>query len=111
MRALIERIRAEGVHLGGGILKVDSIINHQLDPDLMSAMGLAFAKCFADLRDRPHPHGGDFRHCAGFDGGQGDKCAGGLRAETEAHHDVRSGISGDGAKPHQRRRDDAAGFG
>ena len=50
MRALIERIRAEGVHLGGGILKVDSIINHQLDPDLMSAMGLAFAECFADLR-------------------------------------------------------------
>ena len=49
MRALIERIRAEGVHLGGGILKVDSIINHQLDPDLMIAAGAAFAERFADL--------------------------------------------------------------
>jgi xanthine phosphoribosyltransferase len=47
MKALIERIRAEGVHLGGGILKVDSIINHQLDPSLMANMGAAFAERFA----------------------------------------------------------------
>ena len=47
MQALIERIRAEGVHLGDGILKVDSIINHQLDPCLMANMGAAFAKRFA----------------------------------------------------------------
>lgn len=46
MKALIERIRAEGVHLGGGILKVDSIINHQLDPSLMANMGAAFAARF-----------------------------------------------------------------
>lgn len=46
MKALIERIRAEGVHLGGGILKVDSIINHQLDPALMANMGAAFAARF-----------------------------------------------------------------
>ena len=46
MKALIERIRAEGVHLGGGILKVDSIINHQLDPSLMANMGAAFAERF-----------------------------------------------------------------
>ncbi len=47
MKALIERIRAEGLHLGGGILKVDSIINHQLDPALMADMGAAFAARFA----------------------------------------------------------------
>lgn len=47
MIALIERIRAEGVHLGDGILKVDSIINHQLDPSLMANMGAAFAERFA----------------------------------------------------------------
>ena len=46
MKALIERIRGEGVHLGGGILKVDSIINHQLDPALMAEMGAAFAARF-----------------------------------------------------------------
>jgi len=47
MRELIERIRSEGVHLGDGILKVDSIINHQLDPRLMANMGAAFAERFA----------------------------------------------------------------
>ena len=47
MKALIERIRSEGLHLGGGILKVDSIINHQLDPALMAEMGAAFAERFA----------------------------------------------------------------
>ena len=50
MRALIERIRAEGQHLGGGILKVDSIINHQLDPGLMADMGPAFVEKFFDLK-------------------------------------------------------------
>lgn len=47
MKALIERIRAEGVNLGGGILKVDSIINHQLDPALMADMGAAIATRFS----------------------------------------------------------------
>ena len=47
MRELIERIRAEGQHLGDGILKVDSIINHQLDPHLMANMGAEFAERFA----------------------------------------------------------------
>ncbi|MCY3914435.1 MAG: xanthine phosphoribosyltransferase [Chloroflexi bacterium] len=47
MKALIERIRAEGVNLGGGILKVDSIINHQLDPALMAEMGAAIAARFS----------------------------------------------------------------
>ena len=47
MKALIERIRAEGINLGDGILKVDSIINHQLDPALMLGMGAAFAERFA----------------------------------------------------------------
>lgn len=49
MRALVERIRAEGKNLGGGILKVDSLINHQLDPALVSGMGKAFAQRFSDI--------------------------------------------------------------
>lgn len=48
MQALIERIRAEGINLGGGILKVDSLLNHQLDPQLMAGAGEAFAARFAD---------------------------------------------------------------
>ena len=50
MQALIERIRAEGINLGGGILKVDSLLNHQLDPQLMAGMGEAFAARFADTQ-------------------------------------------------------------
>jgi xanthine phosphoribosyltransferase len=44
------RIQAEGQNLGGGILKVDSILNHQMDPNLMMAMGQEFARRFAGKR-------------------------------------------------------------
>lgn len=39
MKALLERIRSEGRHLGNGILKVDGFLNHQLEPQLTMAMG------------------------------------------------------------------------
>ena len=38
MQELIERIRRDGVHLGGGIVKVDSFLNHQVDPALTERM-------------------------------------------------------------------------
>lgn len=50
MQALKERILAEGQNLGHGILKVDSILNHQVDPNLMKAMGDEFARRFADAK-------------------------------------------------------------
>jgi xanthine phosphoribosyltransferase len=50
MQALVERIRAEGKNLGDGILKVDSLINHQLDPNLMVGMGQELADSFADVQ-------------------------------------------------------------
>ncbi|MEZ4607009.1 MAG: hypothetical protein R2865_09485 [Deinococcales bacterium] len=43
MEALVQRILQEGRYLGNGILKVDSFINHQLNPELTLAMGQAFA--------------------------------------------------------------------
>ena len=46
MEELKQRIRDEGVNLGGGILKIDSILNHQIDPDLMVNMGQEIAKRF-----------------------------------------------------------------
>ena len=49
MRLLKERIQAEGQNLGGGILKIDSILNHQLDPALMVAMGEELAQRFANV--------------------------------------------------------------
>jgi xanthine phosphoribosyltransferase len=49
MQALKDRIQREGKNLGGGILKVDGFINHQVDPVLMDACGREFAKQFKDL--------------------------------------------------------------
>ena len=49
MEALKARILAEGHNLGRGILKVDSFVNHQVDPQLMQEAGTAFAARFADV--------------------------------------------------------------
>lgn len=49
MQAMKERILREGKNLGNGILKVDSFINHQVDPDLMDACGADFARAFSQI--------------------------------------------------------------
>ena len=49
MKELEERILRDGRVLGGGILKVDSFVNHQVDPLLMDACGREFARLFASL--------------------------------------------------------------
>ncbi|MAU09633.1 MAG: xanthine phosphoribosyltransferase [Anaerolineaceae bacterium] len=49
MDELKARIEAEGRNLGRGILKVDSLLNHQLDPGLMQRMGQNMAQHFIDL--------------------------------------------------------------
>ena len=47
MQELVKRIQQDGNVLGDGVLKVDSIINHRVDPLLMKQMGELFAKVFA----------------------------------------------------------------
>jgi xanthine phosphoribosyltransferase len=49
MKQLKDRISRDGQVLGNGILKVDSFINHQVDPALMDACGREFAKRFANV--------------------------------------------------------------
>lgn len=46
MKKLIERIEKDGNVLGDGVLKVDSFLTHQLDPELMQEIGTIFAKRF-----------------------------------------------------------------
>ncbi len=46
MEALKERIKREGQNLGRGILKVDGFVNHQVDPELMAAVGRELAGRF-----------------------------------------------------------------
>ena len=48
MRELEEKILAEGTAISENILKVDSFINHQIDPEMMRKMGEEFAHHFAD---------------------------------------------------------------
>lgn len=48
--ALKRRIITEGRNLGGGILKVDGFLNHQVDPHLMEACGRDLARRFAFTR-------------------------------------------------------------
>lgn len=49
VKELEDRILRDGKNLGGGILKVDSFVNHQVDPLLMDACGKEFARRFAQL--------------------------------------------------------------
>jgi xanthine phosphoribosyltransferase len=49
MQMLKERIQAEGQNLGNGILKIDSILNHQIHPELMMEMGREMASYFQDM--------------------------------------------------------------
>ncbi|MDD6306593.1 MAG: xanthine phosphoribosyltransferase [Clostridiales bacterium] len=48
MKMLEEKILAEGRAMGEDILKVDSFINHQVDPLLMKQIGEEFAEHFKD---------------------------------------------------------------
>jgi xanthine phosphoribosyltransferase len=49
MEELKERILRDGKNLGNGILKVDSFVNHQVDPRLMDACGHELARRFAGV--------------------------------------------------------------
>lgn len=48
MKELENRIQEDGRVIGKDILKVDSFLNHQIDPQLMLAMGQEFARLFAN---------------------------------------------------------------
>jgi xanthine phosphoribosyltransferase len=49
MQELKGRILKEGKNLGGGILKVDGFINHQVDPVLMDLCGRELARRFTNV--------------------------------------------------------------
>ncbi|MEK4508635.1 xanthine phosphoribosyltransferase [Paenibacillus sp. FSL K6-2524] len=47
MKLLKEKVMAEGIVLGEQVLKVDSFLNHQMDPMLMKEVGSEFVRRFA----------------------------------------------------------------
>ena len=48
MHALEQKILAEGIVLSEAVLKVDSFLNHQIDPVMMQQIGQEFARLFKD---------------------------------------------------------------
>jgi len=48
VHALEQKILAEGIVLSDQVLKVDSFLNHQIDPKLMQQIGQEFARLFKD---------------------------------------------------------------
>ena len=48
MHALEQKILAEGIVLSDEVLKVDSFLNHQIDPVMMQQIGQEFARLFKD---------------------------------------------------------------
>lgn len=48
MKLLEEKVQNEGIAVSENILKVDGFINHQVDPELMKAIGEDFAAHFKD---------------------------------------------------------------
>lgn len=48
MELLKKKIEEEAIVLSDHVLKVDSFINHQMDPQLMKEIGLEFARLFKD---------------------------------------------------------------
>ncbi|MEC0173182.1 xanthine phosphoribosyltransferase [Paenibacillus graminis] len=47
MELLRHKVVSEGIVLGQGVLKVDSFLNHQMDPFLMREVGREFTRLFA----------------------------------------------------------------
>ncbi|KRM94948.1 xanthine phosphoribosyltransferase [Liquorilactobacillus aquaticus DSM 21051] len=48
MKLLEERIREDGVVLPGDVLKVNQFLNHQIDPELMYALGQEFGRLYKE---------------------------------------------------------------
>ena len=48
MKLLEDRIRSDGEVLPGNVLKINSFLNHQVDPELMKKVGEEFSQLFKD---------------------------------------------------------------
>lgn len=48
VKLLEDRIKQDGQVLPGDVLKINSFLNHQVDPELMMAVGKEFARLFKD---------------------------------------------------------------
>ena len=61
MHALEQKILAEGIVLSDQVLKVDSFLNHQIDPVMMQLIGQEFARL---LKMQALPKSSQLKHQA-----------------------------------------------
>ena len=66
MKILEDMILERGIAVNEDILKVDSFVNHQVDPELMKNIGDEFAEHFKGQYHKGRNHR-KFRHCSGID--------------------------------------------
>ena len=80
MKQLEQKILEEGIVLNDNVLKVDSFLNHQVDPQLMFSIGQTFAELFAGKGITKVITLGIVRYCSGSHGCAANECASDLRA-------------------------------
>lgn len=66
MKLLEERIKKDGIAVNEDILKVDSFINHQVDPELMQAAG-KIRRTFRRTGNHKGCNDREFRNCSRAD--------------------------------------------
>ena len=97
MKELEDRILRDGQVLTGGILKVDSFVNHQVDTALMETCGKEFAAALCTSGRDQSVDRRNLRHRTRADDGTASRPAGGLRTEDKTNHHARPGLSDAGA--------------
>ena len=74
MKILEDMILERGIAVNEDILKVDSFVNHQVDPELMKNIGDEFAEHFKRQGYHKGCNHRKFRHCSGTDDGSCPEC-------------------------------------
>ena len=74
MKILEDMILERGIAVNEDILKVDSFVNHQVDPELMKNIGDEFAEHFKGQGITKVANHRKFRHCSGTDDGSCPEC-------------------------------------
>ena len=110
MDMLRRRILSEGQNLGKGILKIDSFLNHQLDVQLMEAVGEEIAVRFAEAR----PSRILTAEVSGIvPAAMAGKALGNIPVVYARKHKpitmTRAGFPGDGAEPHEGKSGESDG--
>ncbi len=101
MKLLKDKIMSEGIVLNDAILKVDSFLNHQIDPELMVAIGKEFAERFKECKiDKVFTI--IFRHCLRINNRTVPACAGSFCPQAKIGTYEQPGLHHQSLQLHQK---------